>query len=132
MLAHGAVGSVGSGHLTSDIPKKAPNMILYGLHTCSDCKNALKALEAAGHTVTFRDVRADRLTEAEWAALIAEFGDTIIDRKSQTYRNLSAWMRESEAEAQLMDQPALMARPLLTDGAKFTVGWDDATQGVWL
>ena len=111
---------------------KAKPMILYGLPTCSDCKKATKALTDAGHTVTFRDVRADRLSEAEWATLIAEFGDNIIDRSSQTYRNLNAWMRESEAEAQLMDQPALMARPILTDGTKFTLGWDTAAQSVWL
>ena len=111
---------------------ESPQMILYGLPTCSDCKRALKDLEAAGITPTFRDVRADRLTEAEWAPLIAEFGDNIIDRKSQTYRNLNAWMRESEAEAQLMDQPALMARPILSDGTTFTLGWDAAAQAVWL
>ncbi|WP_370401010.1 arsenate reductase family protein [Sulfitobacter sp. JB4-11] len=107
-------------------------MILYGLPTCTDCKKALKALEDAGHKPTFRDVRAEPLSEAEWAPLIAEFGDNIIDRKSQIYRNLNAWMRESEAEAQLMDQPALMARPIITDGARMTLGWDDAAQSVWL
>ncbi len=107
-------------------------MILYGLPTCTICKKALRALEDAGHNLTFRDVRADRLTEAEWAPLIAEFGDNLVDRKSQTYRNLNAWMRESEAEAQLMDQPALMARPVITDGTRFTLGWDDAAQAVWL
>ena len=107
-------------------------MILYGLPTCTTCKRALKDLEAAGHTITFRDVRADRLSEAEWAPLIAEFGDNIIDRKSQAYRNLNAWMRESEAEAQLLDQSALMARPILTDGTTYTLGWDDAAQAQWL
>ncbi len=107
-------------------------MILYGLPTCSECKKATKALSDAGHSVTLRDVRADPLSAAEWAPLIAEFGDNIIDRKSQTYRNLSVWMRESEAEAQLLDQPALMARPILTDGTRYTLGWDDAAQAVWL
>ena len=107
-------------------------MILYGLPTCADCKKATKALEAAGLTVTFRDIRADPLNETEWAPLIAEFGDNIIDRKSQAYRNLNAWMRESEAEAQLLDQPALMARPILTDGTTYTLGWDDAAQAQWL
>ena len=107
-------------------------MILYGLPTCSDCKAAFKALGAAGHTVSFRDVRADRLSDAEWAPLIAEFGDTLIDRKSQAYRNLNAWLRESEAEAQLADQPALMARPVITDGTRWTLGWDNAAQAIWL
>ena len=32
-------------------------MILYGIPTCDTCKKALKALEAAGHAVQFRDIR---------------------------------------------------------------------------
>jgi arsenate reductase-like glutaredoxin family protein len=107
-------------------------MILYGLPTCSDCKKALRALGDAGQDVTFRDVRADPLSETEWAPLIAEFGDNLVDRKSQTYRNLNAWLRESEAEDQLAAQPALMARPIITDGEKFTLGWDDGARTVWL
>jgi len=107
-------------------------MILYGLPTCSECKKALKAFEAAGVKPVFRDIRAEPLSEAEWAPLIAEFCDKLIDRKSQTFRNLNAWMRESEAEAQLNDQPALMVRPLITDGTKYTLGWDATAQAVWL
>jgi len=107
-------------------------MILYGLPTCSDCNKARKSLAEAGHDVTFRDVRAERLSEAEWAPLIAEFGDNLVDKKTQTYRNLNAWMRESEAEDQLADQPALMARPVITDGTRWTLGWDDAAQAIWL
>ncbi|MFN3662608.1 arsenate reductase family protein [Yoonia sp.] len=105
-------------------------MILYGLPTCSDCKAALRALADQG--VTFRDIRADPLSAAEWAPLIAEFGDNLIDRKSQAYRNLNAWLRESETEAQLDAQPALMARPVITDGARWTLGWGEKAQAVWL
>lgn len=86
----------------------------------------------AGLDVAFRDVRADRLTDAEWAVLIAQFGDTLVDRKSQAFRNLNAWIRESEADAQLADQPALMARPVITDGTRYTLGWDDDARAVWL
>lgn len=107
-------------------------MILYGLPTCSDCNKARKALAEAGLDVAFRDVRADRLTDAEWAVLIAQFGDTLVDRKSQAFRNLNAWIRESEADAQLADQPALMARPVITDGTRYTLGWDDDARAVWL
>lgn len=107
-------------------------MILYGLPTCSDCNRARKELDAAGHKVTFRDVRGEPMSEAEWAVLIAEFGDNLVDRKSQAYRNLNAWMRESEADAQLADTPALMARPVITDGATYTLGWDDAAKAQWL
>ncbi|MGJ8610697.1 MAG: arsenate reductase family protein [Octadecabacter sp.] len=107
-------------------------MILYGLPTCSDCKKALKALEDAGHKPTFRDVRGEPLSEDEWAVLIAEFGDNLVDKKSQAYRNLNAWMRESEADAQLADTPAVMARPVITDGTRYTLGWDDAVKASWV
>ncbi len=40
-------------------------MILYGIPTCDTCKKALKALEGAGHAVSFRDIRKDPLSEAE-------------------------------------------------------------------
>lgn len=111
---------------------KAHSMILYGLPTCSDCKKALKALEEAGHKPTFRDVRAEPLSDAEWAVLLTEFGDNLVDRKTLAYRNLNAWMRESETEAQLADTPALMARPVITDGTRWTLGWDDAARQAWL
>ena len=107
-------------------------MIIYGIPTCTDCKKALKAFEAAGIETTFRDVRADRLSEEEWAPLLAEFGDNLVDRKSQAYRNLNTWMRESNADAQLLDQPTVMARPIITDGSRYTLGWDDAAQTAWL
>ena len=107
-------------------------MILYGLPTCSDCNKARKVLAEAGQDVTFRDVRSEPMTAADWAPLIAEFGDNLVDRKSQAYRNLNPWMRESEAEDQLVDQPALMARPVITDGTRWTLGWDDAARAIWL
>jgi arsenate reductase-like glutaredoxin family protein len=107
-------------------------MILYGLPTCSDCNRARKDLANAGHEVTFRDVRGEPMSEGEWAVLLAKFGDNLVDRKFQAFRNLNAWMRESEADAQLADTPALMARPVITDGTKYTLGWDDAAKAVWM
>lgn len=106
-------------------------MILYGIPTCDTCKKARKALEAAGHVVDFRDVRMEPLTEAEWAPLIAEFGDNLINRKSTTWRGLSDWLRESEAEAQLLAQPTLMKRPLITEGDRMTLGWGPEEQAAW-
>ncbi len=103
-------------------------MILYGISTCDTCKKALKALTAAGHEVTFRDVRADPLTEAEIAEFVTEFGDSIINRQSTTWRGLSDWLRASEAEAQLAAQPTLMKRPVIRGDDGLTLGWDAAVQ----
>jgi arsenate reductase (glutaredoxin) len=101
-------------------------MILYGIATCDTCKKAQKALVAAGHDVTFRDVRGDALTDAEINEFIAEFGTKIINTQSTTYRGLSDWMKASEAEVQLREYPALMKRPVIRNGDKLTLGWDGA------
>ena len=107
-------------------------MILYGIPTCDTCKKARKALEAAGHRVSFRDVRSEPLSEEEWAVLLAEFGSTLVNQKSTTYRGLSMWLRESEADAQLLAHPTLMKRPVLRDDERLTMGWGDEVQAVWL
>jgi arsenate reductase (glutaredoxin) len=100
-------------------------MILYGLSTCDTCKKAQKALVAACHDVTFRDVRAQPLTDAEIAEFIAEFGSRIINTQSTTYRGLSDWMKNSEADHQLKEHPALMKRPVIRHLGILTLGWDD-------
>ena len=107
-------------------------MILYGIPTCDTCKKARKALEAAGPQVSFRDVRSEPLSEEEWAVLLAEFGSTLVNQKSTTYRGLSMWLRESEADAQLLAHPTLMKRPVLRDDERLTMGWGDEVQAVWL
>lgn len=103
-------------------------MIIYGLNTCAICQKARKALEAMGQNVSFRDVRAEPLAEAELAELIAEFGDRLVDRKSNDYRALNNWLKNSEAEAQILAQPKVMARPVIRDGDMFYLGWDDAVE----
>jgi arsenate reductase-like glutaredoxin family protein len=107
-------------------------MMIYGLHTCALCQKARKALEADGRDVSFRDVRADPLSEAELSVLIAEFGDRLVDRTSNDYRALNNWLKNSEAEAQIAAQPKVMARPILRDGERFYLGWDETVQNALL
>ena len=103
-------------------------MLMYGISTCSVCQRAQKDLEAAGREVTFRDVRADPLSEDELAALIVEFGDRLVDRTSSDYRGLNEWLKNSEAEAQIAAKPKVMARPVIQDGDAIYLGWDEAVK----
>lgn len=107
-------------------------MMIYGLGTCAVCQRALKELEAAGKEVSFRDVRAEPLTETELTDLITEFGDRLVDRKSNDYRALNTWLKNSEAEAQISAQPKVMARPVIRDGETFYLGWDQTVQDALL
>ena len=107
-------------------------MILYGISTCDTCKKALKAITAAGHDVTFRDIRANPLSTQEIDTIVTEFGDRAINKQSTTYRAFSDFLRLSEPEAQIAAQPAVMKRPVINDGAKWHLGWDDAVQAAVL
>ena len=103
-------------------------MILYGISTCDTCKKALKAIQAAGHEVTFRDVRAQPLSAQEIDTIVIEFGDRVINKQSTTYRGFTDFLRLSEPEAQIAAQPAVMKRPVIQNGPNWHLGWDDAVQ----
>ncbi len=107
-------------------------MMIYGLTTCAQCNRARKTLEGAGHTVTFRDVRAEPLSEDELAMLIAEFGDNLVDTTTNDYRALNTWLKNSEAEAQIAAQPKVMARPVIRAGETWHLGWDDTIEAALL
>ncbi|MES2434240.1 MAG: ArsC/Spx/MgsR family protein [Pseudomonadota bacterium] len=107
-------------------------MILYGISTCDTCKKALKALEAAGRDVTFRDIRAQPLSEAEIDKIVMEFGDRAVNKQSTTYRGFNDFLKASEPEAQIAAQPAVMKRPVIDANGKFYLGWDDAVQAALL
>jgi arsenate reductase-like glutaredoxin family protein len=107
-------------------------MIIYGISTCAASRRAQKTLEAAGHEVTFRDVRAEPMSEAEWAPLIAEFGERLVDRKSSEWRGLSDWLKHAEADAQLAAKPKLMLSPVIRNGETYYLGWDDTIEAALL
>lgn len=103
-------------------------MILYGIPTCDTCKKAIRALEGAGHDVTFRDIRANALSDAEIAEIVTEFGDRVINKASTTYRGFNDFLKASEPEAQIAAQPTVMKRPLIKNASDWHLGWDDAVQ----
>jgi arsenate reductase-like glutaredoxin family protein len=107
-------------------------MMIYGISTCAICQRARKELEAEGKDVSFRDVRADPLSEAELTELITEFGDRLVDRKSNDCRSLNDWLKNSEAEAQIAARPKVMARPVIRDQEKLYLGWDDTVKNAVL
>lgn len=106
-------------------------MIVYGIKTCDTVKKAVKALEAAGHKVSFRDIRAEPLTDAEIAEFSEAFGEKLINRSSTTWRSLSEAERARAPEALIAAHPALMKRPVIR-GRVLTIGWDSAAQAAQL
>ncbi|MFD0979306.1 arsenate reductase family protein [Tropicimonas aquimaris] len=106
-------------------------MILFGIPTCDTCRKARKALEAAGHAVTFRDIRQEPLTSDEWEPLITAFGDGLINRRSTTWRVLSEAERARGISDLLAAHPTLMKRPVVQEGDRLTLGWHVAARAEW-
>ncbi|WP_227258167.1 arsenate reductase family protein [Kangsaoukella pontilimi] len=106
---------------------------LYGLKTCDTCRKALKALEAgAPGPVTFRDIRAERLTAAERARFLGAFGEKLVNTRSTTWRGLDEAERAGDPDALLEAHPALMKRPVIDGPGGLTLGWDKAAQAAHL
>ena len=103
-------------------------MIVYGLSTCDSTKAAMKALTRAGKNPVLRDIRAEPLSAGEIDKIVQEFGTNAVNKQSTTYRSFNAFLRESEAEAQIAAQPTVMKRPVIRDGDTWTIGWDAAIE----
>ncbi|MEL6861205.1 MAG: ArsC/Spx/MgsR family protein [Pseudomonadota bacterium] len=109
------------------------SLTLYGLKNCDTCKKALKALEAAGKTVSFVDIRA----EADLPALVpgwleAAGSDLLINRRSTTWRTLSEAERENDPVALLTANATLIKRPVIEAGDALYVGWSKDAQAALL
>jgi len=104
-------------------------MTLYGLKNCDTCKKARKALEAAGHTIDFIDIRADADLTVSVPAWLAEAGpDTLINRRSTTWRTLDDATRNRSPAMLLVEHPTLIKRPVIEVGGQVYVGWSKDVQ----
>ena len=102
--------------------------ILHGLGSCDTCRKARRALESAGHAVTFRDVRAEPLSAEERSRFLAAFGERLVNRASATWRGLDEAERKAAPEEIIARHPAVMKRPVIERGAELWLGWDAKTQ----
>ena len=108
-------------------------LTLYGLKTCDTCTKALKALSAAGQTVTFIDIRAEADLPALLPVWLAALGpDALINTRSTTWRGLDDSQRAAAPLALLTARPTLIKRPVIAAPNGLHVGWSAATQSALL
>lgn len=103
-------------------------LTLYGLKNCDTCKKALKALESAGKTVTFVDIRAEADLPTKVPAWLEAVGvDKLLNKRSTTWRALSeaeqAKALADGTQEALIANPTLIKRPVIEDGKEVYVGW---------
>lgn len=101
---------------------------VFGLKNCSTCVKAQKALTAQGLAFEFYDVRQTPPTAEQLKKWSAQVGwDSLINKKSQTWRGLSEEQKQLTQEIALIalvqENPSVMKRPLLEQGNTLILGF---------
>ncbi len=99
-------------------------MIIYGLKNCDIVRKARKALPEA----LMHDVRDSPVSREKLAGFLATFPDTLVNKRSTAWRNLSEAERAGDPIALLQAHPALMKRPLIEAESTLYLGWTAETQ----
>lgn len=112
----------------------------YGYARCSTCRKARKWLDAQGVEYTFVDITTDP-PSASLLESILDRGDysipELFNRSGVQYRELKMkdsvpGMSRSEAAEVLAGNGRLVKRPIVTDGERTTVGFnEDRFEVVW-
>jgi arsenate reductase len=106
----------------------------YGYRKCDTCRKAEKALGKAGREYEFIDITEappdaaalKRIVRQSGAELKKFFNTSGVQYKELKIKDKAAGMGEAEILALLAGNGRLIKRPLVTDGARSTVGFDEA------
>ena len=106
-------------------------LTVYGLKNCDTCRNAIKWLNQEGINHVFHDVRKDGLSATEMSDWTDKIGwETLLNRRGTTWRKLDdeikASIDESSAKALMLEQPAMIKRPVFVAGDVILCGFKDA------
>ncbi|ORU89781.1 MAG: arsenate reductase [Cycloclasticus sp. symbiont of Poecilosclerida sp. M] len=108
-----------------------PNVI-YGIKNCDTIKKALKWLDSNGVEFVFHDYRKDGLDNTLLESLESKLGwETMVNKRGTTWRNLPEETKEvmdkSLALKTMLDNPAIIKRPILDTGNRLKLGFSDTT-----
>ncbi|WOG30437.1 ArsC family reductase [Endozoicomonas sp. 8E] len=103
---------------------------LYGISNCDTVRKARKWLTTAGIEYRFHDYRKDGLDKTTLHNWSNELGwEALLNRRGTTWRQLPEKQKASVDEASaielMLEQPAMIKRPLLDTGSKRVLGFSD-------
>ncbi|MGL5389446.1 MAG: ArsC family reductase [Serratia sp. (in: enterobacteria)] len=105
----------------TDKPQHA-SLTMFGIKNCDTIKKARRWLEEQGVAYQFHDYRADGLDEQLLRDFVARLGwQPLLNTRGTTWRKLDEAQRNAcdnadAAIALMLEQPAMIKRPLLDDG----------------
>ncbi|WP_192889196.1 ArsC family reductase [Vibrio bathopelagicus] len=101
---------------------------MFGIPNCDTIKKAKKWLEAEGIEFEFHDYRKQGINEELVKTFCAELGwELVLNKRGTTYRQLTQEQKdtltEEKAVALLVEQPAMIKRPILKVDGKLHIGF---------
>ncbi len=104
------------------------SITLYGISNCDTVRRARKWLAAEGMDATYHDFRKDGLSQAQVKKWVAAVGlETLLNKRGTTWRALPQDQKDSLSDAAAIDlmveQPALIKRPVIEANGKVLVGF---------
>ena len=101
---------------------------MFGIPNCDTIKKAKKWLEAEGIEFEFHDYRKQGITEELVTSFCSELSwELVLNKRGTTYRQLSQEQKdtltEQKAIALLVEQPAMIKRPILKVDGKLHIGF---------
>ncbi|MEM7561650.1 MAG: ArsC family reductase [Pseudomonadota bacterium] len=105
-------------------------LTLYGIANCDTIKKAKKWLDGEDIEYVFHDYRASGLERKLLEVFAAQLGwESILNRRGTTWRKLSEETKNSidrhSAIDVMLEHPAMIKRPILGNGSKFLLGFDE-------
>ncbi|APZ43244.1 ArsC family reductase [Acidihalobacter ferrooxydans] len=102
---------------------------LYGITHCDTVRKARRWLDEHGVAYDFHDFRRDGIDRQQLGAWSDELGwEALLNRRGTTWRKLSDVQRDgidaARALALMLEQPALIKRPVLDIGGRRVLGFD--------
>lgn len=103
-------------------------LILYGIPNCDTVKKARRWLDDHGVAYRFHDFRKDGLESTRLEGWIDALGwEKLLNKSGTTFRKLPDAQKEgldaAAAEALMLDQPAMIRRPVVEGGGEPGVGF---------
>ncbi len=103
---------------------------LYGIKNCDTIKKARRWLEAHAIDYTFHDFRQDGLDKNQLESWVDELGwEVLLNKRGLMWRKVSpeqkANIDKASAIRLLLEEPAMIKRPVLDLGEQRIVGFSD-------
>lgn len=104
-------------------------LTIYGISNCDTVKKARRWLGDAGVAHDFHDVRKDGLDPDRLQGWIDAVGwERLLNKSGTTFRKLpdaeKSGLDAAKAKALMLDQPAMIRRPVVEAGGEIGVGFD--------